>query len=300
MKLFIIFFITIFWLADLTAQNKVLKVWPGGAPNDNGITEPEILFSNTHVRNVSEAEIFVYLPPKDRNTGAAIVICPGGGYSFEAMDYEGYDIAKWLNTLGVAGIVLKYRLPNGHHEVPLSDGTQAIRIIRQNAEEWGINPTKVGIAGFSAGGHLASTVGTHFDYGNKSSANIVDNFSSRPDFMLLVYPVISLNEEFGHMGSRTNLIGEGNNWELVKKYSNELQVTSQTPPAFIVVANDDGLVPARNSVEFYLALNNNNVPAELHVFAEGDHGFFMKKDFLPVRNWPNMFIDWMKAMEIIE
>ena len=300
MRIHAIIFISVFLSTSLLAQDKVLKVWPQGAPTDNGMTKPEEVFNGVHVRNVSEAVMYIYLPPKEKSTGAAVVICPGGGYSFEAMDYEGYAIAEWLNTKGIAGIVLKYRLPYGHPDVPSSDAKQAIRIVRKNAKEWGINPEKVGIAGFSAGGHLASTVGTHFDYGNKSSSNIVDNFSSRPDFMLLLYPVISLKEEFGHMGSRQNLIGEGNNWKLVKEYSNELQVTPQTPPTFIVVTDDDEIVPTRNSVEFYLSLKKNNVPAELHVFSEGHHGFFLKKDYLPVRQWPNLFIDWMKAMKIIE
>jgi len=299
MRIHAIIFISVFFSTSLFAQDKVLKVWPQGAPSDNGMTKPEKL-NGLHVSNVSEAVMYIYLPPKEKSTGAAIVICPGGGYSFEAMDYEGYAIAEWLNTKGIVGVVLKYRLPYGHPEVPSSDAKQAIRIVRKNAKEWGINPEKVGIAGFSAGGHLASTVGTHFDYGIKNSSNIVDSFSSRPNFMLLLYPVISLKEEFGHMGSRQNLIGEGNNWKLVKEYSNELQVTPQTPPTFIVVTDDDEIVPTQNSVEFYLSLKKNNVPAELHVFSEGHHGFFLKKDYLPVRQWPNLFIDWMKAMKIIE
>ncbi len=299
MRIHAIIFISVFFSTSLFAQDKVLKVWPNGAPNSNGMTKSEKL-NGLHVSNVSEAVMYVYLPPKDKNTGAAIVLCPGGGYSFEAMDYEGYDLAKWLNTLGIAGIVLKYRLPYGHAEVPSSDAKQAIRIIRSNAKKWGINPDKVGIEGASAGGHLASTVGTHFDYGDKNSTDPIKRLSCRPDFMLLLYPVISCKEEFGHMGSRQNLIGEGNNWKLVEEYSNELQVTPQTPPTFIVVTDDDEIVPTRNSVEFYLSLKKNNVPAELHVFSEGHHGFFLKKDYLPVRKWPNLFIDWMKAMEIIE
>ena len=299
MKIYGLIFILFFFSTGLFAQNLVLKVWPKGAPTDNGMTKPEEIYNGVHVRNVSEAVMYIYLPPKEKSTGAAVIICPGGGYSFEAMDYEGYAIAEWLNTKGIVGIVLKYRLPYGHPEVPLDDAKQAIRIARKNAKEWGINSDKVGIAGFSAGGHLASTVGTHFDYGNKSSANIVDYFSSRPDFMLLLYPVITMNEEYAEINSRRNLIGKGNNWELVKEYSNELQVTPQTPPTFIVVTDDDEIVPTRNSVEFYLSLKKNNVPAELHIFSEGHHGFFLKKD-LPVHQWPNLFIDWMKAMELIE
>ena len=284
----------------LPAQDKVMKVWPDGAPNDNGMTEPEEKYDGVRVRNVSEAEMYIYLPEEEKNTGAAVVICPGGGYRIEAMDHEGYDIAEWLKSKGVAGIVLKYRLPYGNHEVPATDARQAMRIVRKNAEEWGIDPDKIGIAGSSAGGHLASTVGTRFDYGNENAASEVEKMSSRPDFMLLLYPVITFREEFGHMGSRKNLIGEGNNWEMVEKYSNEKHVSPETPPTFMVLADDDSGVVPRNSVEFYLALKKNKVPAELHIFAEGGHGFGITKHNLPVDQWPDLFYNWLKAIEIID
>ena len=282
------------------AQDKVLKVWPDGAPNDNGITTPEEKFEGVRVRNVSEAEMYVYLPEKEVNTGAAVVICPGGGYWIEAMDHEGYDMAAFLQEKGVAGIVLKYRLPYGHHEVPSSDARRAMRTVRMHAKEWGIDPAKIGIAGSSAGGHLASTAGTVFDYGNPESDDPVEHVSCRPDFMLLLYPVITMDEDFGHMGSRDNLIGVSHNKELIHKYSNELNVTAQTPPAFLVLADDDNAVPPRNSIEFYSALKRNNVPAEMHIFQQGGHGFGMHQDGLPVNNWPNLFIDWLKAGKIIE
>lgn len=284
---------------SVVAQDQVLKVWPNGAPNHNGMDEPEELFEGVRVRNVSEAEMYVYLPEKEKNTGAAVVICPGGGYWIEAINHEGYAIAEWLKEKGVAGIVLKYRLPYGHHEIPSGDARQAMRIVRQHANEWGIQPGKIGIAGSSAGGHLASTVGTRFDYGNSESADPLEQLSSRPDFMLLLYPVITFREEFGHMGSRKNLIGEGNDWKLVEKYSNELHVTAETPPTFLVLADDDKSVVPRNSVEFYLALKENNVPAEMHIFAEGGHGFGMNKKNLPVDNWPELFYNWLKAVKII-
>ncbi len=283
----------------LFAQDKVLKVWPNGAPNHNGMDEPEEKFEGARVRNVSEAEMYVYLPEKEKNTGAAVVICPGGGYWIEAMDHEGYQMAEWLQEKGVAGIVLKYRLPYGHHEIPSGDARRAMRIVRSHAEEWRIDPSKIGIAGSSAGGHLASTVGTRFDYGNTESNDPLEKLSSRPDFMLLLYPVISFREAFGHMGSRKNLIGEGNNWELVEKYSNELHVSPETPPTFLVLADDDKGVVPRNSVEFYLALKENNVPAEMHIFAEGGHGFGMNKKNLPVDQWPELFLNWLKAVKVI-
>jgi acetyl esterase/lipase len=296
----LLLFILTLTVTALSAQDKVIKVWPNGAPNNNGMSKPEVVTGDNHVSNISEAVLYVYLPEKEKNTGVAIVLCPGGGYSFEAMNFEGHDIAKWLIKKGIAGIVLKYRLPYGHPEVPLSDAKQAIRIVRQNAGAWGIDSGKVGIAGASAGGHLASMLATHFDYGEKNSKDPVDHYSSRPDFVMLQYPVISLKEEITEFGTRNNLIGKGHNLKLIKEYSNELHVTEQTPPAFIVVANDDELVSSLNSAEFYLQLKKHNVPAELHVFAEGHHGFYLKKDFLPVRRWPDMFYDWMTAMNIVE
>ena len=282
------------------AQDKVLKVWPGGAPNDNGMKEPEEKYDGVRVRNVSEAEMYVYLPEKEKNTGAAVVICPGGGYTIEAMDHEGYEMAEWLASKGVAGIVLKYRLPYGHHEIPSGDARRAIRLVRANAKEWGIDPGKIGIAGSSAGGHLASTAGTRFDEGIAGSADPMEKISCRPDFMLLLYPVITFNEEFGHMGSRQNLIGAGNDWKLVKEYSNELHVTPKTPPTFLILADDDSGVPPRNSVEFYLALKENKIPAEMHIFQQGGHGFGMTKKNLPVDQWPDLFYNWLKSQKIIQ
>ena len=286
--------------SGLIAQDKVLKVWPNGAPNDNGMTDPEEKYDGVRVRNVSEAEMYIYLPEKEKNTGAAVVICPGGGYMIEAMDHEGYDIAEWLKSKGVAGIVLKYRLPYGHHEIPSGDARQTMRIVRMNAKEWGIDPNKIGIAGSSAGGHLAATAGTRFDTGRKESTCPIEQVSCRPDFMLLLYPVISFDEEFGHMGSRKNLIGSGNKWELVEKYSNELHVTAQTPPTFLVLADDDKTVVPRNSIEFYLQLKEKGIPAEMHIFQEGGHGFGIRKNNLPADNWPNLFFDWMKAIKIVQ
>ncbi|HKJ78991.1 MAG TPA: alpha/beta hydrolase [Prolixibacteraceae bacterium] len=297
---FLIFTVLVLTSISLFAQDLTLKVWPDGAPNHNGMDEPEEKYDGVRVRNVSEAEMYVYLPEKEINTGAAVVICPGGGYRIEAMDHEGYDIASWLKSKGIAGIVLKYRLPYGHHEIPSGDARQTMRIVRNRAKEWGIDPEKIGIAGSSAGGHLASTVGTRFDLGDKNAADGIDRMSSRPNFMLLLYPVITFREEFGHMGSRKNLIGEGNKWEMVHNYSNELHVSPETPPTFLILADDDKAVPPRNSIEFYLALKENNIPAEMHIFQEGGHGFGIRKTGLPVDQWPELFHQWLKAQKIID
>lgn len=281
-------------------QEMVVKVWPGGAPDSNGMTLPEEKYDGVRVRNVSEAEMTVFLPPAEKNSGAAVVICPGGGYMIEAMDHEGFEIARWLADRGVAGIVLKYRLPYGHHAIPSSDARQALRMVRHHAAEWGIDPSRVGIAGSSAGGHLASTVGTRFDGGEPGASDSVARQSCRPDFMLLLYPVITMKEEFTHLGSRRNLIGEGNDMDLVALYSNELHVTAATPPTFLVLADDDKAVVPRNSLEFYTALKRNGGAAEMHIFARGGHGFGMRKNDIPADQWPHLFLIWLSEMGIIK
>lgn len=299
MRTFFFFLSFVMFSFNLYAQDITLKVWPNGAPNDNGMKLPEEKYDGVRVRNVSEAEMYVYLPEKAINTGAAVVICPGGGYWIEAMDHEGFHIAEWLKSKGIAGIVLKYRLPYGHHEIPSGDTRQAMRIVRVNAEKWGINPDKIGIAGSSAGGHLASTAGTVFDKGNPAGTTPEEKMSCRPDFMLLLYPVISFDESVGHMGSRKNLIGEGNDWNLAKKYSNELNVTPETSPTFLILADDDKTVIPENSIRFYLALKENNVPAEMHIFQQGGHGFGITKKNQPADQWPDLFYNWLKAIKII-
>jgi acetyl esterase/lipase len=294
-------FIMLFTLSILqtTVAQKVIKLWPNGAPGNNECPQPEETFNGKMVRFVSEATLTVYLPDKAKNTGAAIVICPGGGYGIEAMDHEGYVYAEYLQSKGIAGIVLKYRLPYGHHEIPLLDTQHAIRTVRANSPEWGINPGKIGISGFSAGGHLASTAATHFDKGKADGVNPVDKVSCRPDFAVLVYPVITFNEQWGHMGSRENLIGKNHDLKLIRYYSNELQVTSETPPTFLILADDDKGVLPRNSIEFYTALKEKGVPAELHIFREGGHGFGMNKTGKPHDQWPELLTDWMKAEKIL-
>jgi len=296
-KLPLMFFLLItFQLA--VAQN-VMKLWPDGAPGNNECPKPEETFNGKMVRFVSEATMTLYLPDKDKNTGAAIVICPGGGYATEAMDHEGYAYAEYLKSKGVAGIVLKYRLPYGHYEIPLIDAQHAIRTVRFNAAAWGIDPGKIGISGFSAGGHLASTASTHFDKGKENTTNPIEKVSCRPDFSVLVYPVITFNELWGHMGSRENLMGKNHDLKLIRYFSNELQVTPETPPAFLALADDDNGVSPRNSIEYYSALKENGIAAELHIFREGGHGFGMNKTGKPHDQWPLMLINWMTAQKII-
>ena len=212
---------------------KTMELWPNGVPGPVVCKSPEKDMANGRVSNISDPTLTVYLPGKEHNTGTAVVICPGGGYIREAMNHEGHDFARYLKQHGIAGIVLKYRLPYGHPDIPLQDAQHAIRTVRANAQKWGIDPNKIGIAGFSAGGHLAATAETHFDAGKPNAHDPVERESCRPDFAILGYPVVTMKKGWTHMGSRINLLGKNPSKELVEKYSDELQVTPQTPPTFI-------------------------------------------------------------------
>lgn len=288
----------------LWSQNLTLPLWADHIPNNKNINELEIRDTAEIVRisNVQVPDIAVFLPAKKMSTGQAIVICPGGGYHRLAYDWEGTDIAKWLNSKGIAAIVLKYRLPISRnnlvpHLSPLMDAQRAIRLTRHHAQEWNVDTSKVGIMGFSAGGHLASTAGTHFDFGNTQATDPVDKWSSRPDFMVLVYPVITfIQTDKAHMGSRNALIGEHPDPKLVELYSNELQVKSDTPPTFLIHAGDDTAVPVENSLLFYQALKNNNISAELHVYPTGGHGFALGFGMGYLATWPERCADWLKSL----
>ena len=246
------------------------KAFPNQEKTDSGSRPAQL-----SITKVSHPTLRVFLPPKGKGNGMAVVVCPGGGYSHLAMGHEGMEIARSLNEMGVAAFVLKYRLPSDETMIdktigPLQDAQRAIQLVRQRSGEWGVNPVRVGIMGFSAGGHLASTAGTHF---GKAVIDNAANISLRPDFMVLLYPVISFSDSIGHRGSRDNLIGKNPPAPLLQEYSNELQVTAQTPPAFIVHAEDDRTVPVANSIHFYESLLHNKVPAELHLYPAGGHGF---------------------------
>ena len=241
--------------SSVMSQSKiVLPLWPNGAKESNGITVPEKIVNQHSIINISEAAMTVQLPATSKANGAAVIICPGGGYAGEAAYHEGYQFADWLNEQGMVGIVLKYRLPNGHSDIPLADAKRAMRMVRAHAAEWKIDPKKIAIAGFSAGGHLASTLGTHFDGGDEKSGDPIERFSSRPDLMLLFYPVVSMKKEVTHAGSRLNLLGTNPSLELERLYSNELQVKENTPPTILFLSDDDGAVPPANSIQFYSAL----------------------------------------------
>lgn len=251
---------------SINAQQKV-KLWKE-APTENGITTKEsINKEGTWITNISEAELIIYPAEKNNNSGLAVIICPGGGYGGLAIKHEGHQFAKWLNTQGITGVVLKYRLPNQNKEVPLDDAWQAIRYVRENAEKLGVK--KIGIAGFSAGGHLASTASTHFS---------VDINSTKPDFSILFYPVITMGEATD-AGTKKRLIGEQPSDFDIYMYSNEKQVTADTPPTILLLSNDDKVVKPINSSSYYNALLAKNIPATMYIFPDGGHGWGMNQDF---------------------
>lgn len=261
-----------------------ILLWPQGAPGAVGEAEHD------------RPSIRLYQPPAAERTGAAIVVCPGGGYGILATDHEGHQVARWLNTIGVTAAVLRYRhAPHYRHPAPLTDAQRAIRYLRHHHQKLGIDADRVGIMGFSAGGHLASTAATHFDSGLKSAADPLDRHSSRPDFAVLAYPVISLTADFAHRGSARNLLGDDPQPELLKSLSNETQVTADTPPTFLFHTAADRAVPVENSIAFFRALTAHGVKAELHVFQDGPHGVGLAPGDPVAGKWTSHLQDWLRA-----
>jgi acetyl esterase/lipase len=296
------------WLADasVAAEPIEISLWsPGALPKvedakpeqviDRGKSKPD-----RSVSNVTVPTLTVYLPEGNQTGITAVVICPGGAYSHLAIDKEGHAVARWLNTIGVAGIVLKYRMPrpdlsDGQKPWPIQDGERAIRLVRSHAAEWKINPHRVGLMGFSAGGHLASTVGTHLEDSSGVATDAVEKLSTRPDFMVLAYPVISMREPVTHLGSLHGLLGLTPDPKMVELYSNESHVTSQTPRTFLVQARDDR-VSVENSLLFYAALQKAGVQSELHVLEKGGHGFGLGDKGGEPAAWPALCAAWLKTL----
>jgi acetyl esterase/lipase len=292
-----ILFVLIYFCFVMTSFSQtIIPLYKDSIPNSKPSADEE---TSTYegenkiliVHHVSRPSLTVFLAPKEKANGTAVIICPGGGYSILAASHEGYDVAKKFNEWGVTAFVLKYRIPDDktmpNKEIgPLQDAQRAIQIVREKAGEWNINPSRIGIMGFSAGGHVASTAGTHFD---KVVIENKNNISLRPDFMILIYPVISFTNSIGHIGSRDNLIGKSPSYEKINEYSNELQITTKTPPAFLVHAGNDDAVKVQNSIDFYEALQKNNIPAELHIYPKGGHGFGM--------NNPTTKDQWMERLK---
>jgi acetyl esterase/lipase len=269
-------------------------LWSGDAPGATGKTDKD------------RPTITVYLPPADKAVGTAVVVCPGGGYGGLAIGHEGEAVADWLTRRGVAAFVLKYRLAPYRHPIPLTDAQRAVRTVRARAREWNVDPAKVGIWGFSAGGHLASTVITHFDDGKSDSTDPVERVSCRPDFAVLAYPVISLaGPPVTHMGSRKNLLGDNPDQKLIDDLSNEKQVTAKTPPTFLFHTSEDAAVPPENSILFYTALRNAKVPAELHIYEKGRHGVGLANggkapDDPVLATWTERLADWMAGRGLLK
>jgi acetyl esterase/lipase len=290
-------------LINLNGQSTILKLWPGGIPgsiNNKSYSEKSTLTDGEYSRfeKVTDPALYVFLPSADKATGAAVLICPGGGYGVLAFSHEGYAIARWLNENGIAGIIMKYRLPSDmimkdKSIGPLQDAQEAMRVIRRHAAEWNINRGKIGVIGFSAGGHLASTLSTHY---SEKVYEVSDTISARPDFSLLIYPVISFNESFTHAGTRKNLIGDNPSEDAIRHFSNELQITEKTPPAFLVHSADDKAVPLKNSVVYFEGLQMFSIPSELHIFQKGGHGYGLSVDKGTQSAWPGLCIKWLKEL----
>ena len=268
------------WAQPFPQPDRIIGLWPDGAPTDNGLVGPEKDYGN-HVSNVTQPTLAFFLPEKPN--GLALLVCPGGGYVDVWDKTEGYANSKWYTDQGIVYAVLKYRLPNGHPEVPLDDVHEAMRILRAHADEYGIK--KLGIAGCSAGGHLAATASTHFT-----------GPENRPDFQILFYPVISLDPSITHAGSSYYLLGRDPSQAQLDAYSNEKRVTSNTPPAFIMANSDDKVVPCENSIRYYESLRANGVSATLHIYPEGGHGWADHTDFIYRDAWMCDLQVWLSKL----
>lgn len=304
MKFRVFSFILLLVVAQVVfGQGNVIPLWGDKLPNSQPSDEIEKSETNGILRisKVQTPTLEVFLPFERNATGKAVVICPGGGYGFLSYDWEGTDVAKWFNAQGIAAFVLKYRLPQSksiviQHEAPLQDAQRALRLVRFHAEKWKVDKNKVGVIGFSAGGHLASTLGTQFGKTTVNATDEIDKISARPDFMALVYPVISMKYPVTHTGSRNNLLGNTPSEALVNEYSNELQVNSNTPPTFIVHSADDEVVPVENSLDFYKALKDADVKAEMHIYPEGGHGYALAIGKGYLQKWTDRLADWLNAL----
>jgi acetyl esterase/lipase len=296
----IILLFTLLPFAHRANSQEILNLYPDSIPNSKPTLNEEtsVLEPGSHIliiSKVSRPELSVFLPPKKKANGTAILICPGGGYSIVAAGHEGSDVAKKLNEAGIAAFVLKYRIPDDSTMVdkeigPLQDAQRAIQLIRERAAKWKIDTGRVGVMGFSAGGHLASTLGTHY------IKALIDNPTGvdlRPSFMILVYPVISFTDSIGHIGSRNNLIGMNPSPQKIEYFSNELQVNSQTPPSFLVHAKNDDVVRVQNSIQFYEALKKSRVAAEIYLYEQGGHGFGLHNPTSEV-SWLSLSIHWLQ------
>jgi acetyl esterase/lipase len=297
-------FVVLFLLSYFSCQAQTnIDLYEGKIPNSKDVPDAETSETKDgilRIAHISKPTLTIFALPKIDHRRTAVIICPGGGYRINAFGKEGTDVAKKLNDQGIVAFVLKYRIPDDatmiNKEIgPLQDAQQAIRFVRENASKWNVDPNRVGIMGFSAGGHLASTASTHFDHNYIEGSSAVN---LKPDFSILVYPVISFTDSLSHGGSRTQLLGNPPSLEKIKEYSNELHITKDTPPAFLVHASDDGGVSPLNSVVYYENLTRKKVPAELHIYQKGGHGFGLNNKTTE-DNWMERCVNWMKSLGML-
>jgi acetyl esterase/lipase len=273
---------------NFSPETETFPLWEHGAPGALGSGDQDT------------PTITVYPPLEGSRTGTAILIAPGGSYRMLALNHEGRQFANFFNGMNVTAFVLKYRLgPRYHHPIELGDVQRGIRWVRAHSEKYGFKPDRIGLVGFSAGGHLASTAGTHFDDGKLDATDPIDRVSSRPDFLILAYPVITMLPPYAHEGSVANLLGENASLELRKQLSNERNVTAQTPPTFLLSTSEDTVVAPENTVEFYLALRKAGVPAEMHVFEKGPHGVGMDLENPVLGIWPTLLTNWLRQRGLL-
>ena len=270
-------------------DGQVIPLWSGPAPGALGTEDRDV------------PVVTVFLPRTVAPNTPAVIVCPGGGYTNLASNHEGRQVANYFNSLGVAAFVLRYRLgPRYHHPVELGDAQRAVRLLRSHASEWRLDPSRIGIMGFSAGGHLAMTASTRFDTGNAGAPDVVDRAGSRPDFTILGYPVISMVEAWTHQGSKNSLLGNNADPDLAKSLSGEQMVHKETPPTFIFHTNADTAVPAENSIYYYLALRKAGIPAEMHIFEKGPHGVGLANDDPALSEWSKLLANWLRVRGIVK
>ena len=284
--------------ADMSFAAESVPLWNKVMPGEAKI-EGEERYLDERVYNVRNPALLPRLPGESKMNGTAVIIFPGGGYERLSIVKEGEEVAVWLNELGIAAFIVKNRLKEFGHPAPLMDGLRAVQLVRKNAQQWKIDPEKIGVLGFSAGGHLASSVGVHF---NRPEYNqgAKEEFSARPDFMVLIYPVITFMDPYAHVGSRRALLGESEPIELAQLYSNELHVSDTTPPTFLVHGSSDTGVPVENSILFYQALRAHNIPAELHIYQIAEHGFGLRAGQGPASDWPQRCEEWFRVNSLIQ
>jgi len=289
---------TVLTVTSAFAANTVIPLWPEGVPNAKPSLGEEH-HEQGHISNVSNPTLTFYGPAVDRPNGTAVIICPGGGYARLSTEREGVQYANWLSTLGVTSFVLKYRMAEFGHPAPLQDVLRAMRIVRSRAAEFKIDADRIGVMGSSAGGHLAARAGTLFDHADGKTGAPLDSVNSRPDFLILMYPVITMYDPVAHVGSRENLIGTHPTPELTRLMSVEKQVTAQTPPTLLIQTQEDKTVPVDNSILFFQALTRAHVPAEMYLFEHGSHGMGMRDGLGTASDWPKRAEEWLRARGLL-